>query len=203
MIFDTEELHSSNFGEWNYRSNKMCNINPHKYTWLVLKIMVAFASMFTSLCDFLSPILPAYYIVVFIALYFTSVVKSYPTYYFRYCKDPVSPWGSIKFHIASSHLIVNTCRLLQHLTVIYWHVCTHTYSRCTRTGCLQAQRDVFVGFVLAHQQEICYCTSKPFSTIVWCSFSETQRKKEDLRGMCKAWVRLIVEQFLWKKRIIL
>lgn len=48
--------------------------------------------MFTFLHDFLYSISLLYYIVVFIALYFTPVVKSYPTvYYVRYCKDPASP----------------------------------------------------------------------------------------------------------------
>lgn len=46
-------------------------------------------------------------------------------------------------------------------------VWTHTRWRA-QAACLEAQADVLVGFVLAHQQEICYCTSKASNTTVWC-----------------------------------
>lgn len=107
-----------------------------------------------------------YYVVVFIALDFTSVIKSYPTvYYFRYCKDAISPWGSINFHIVLAHLIKPETsadfRAIVHFTVISWYAHRHS-----QRVCLQALADIFADFILSHLQEICYCTSKKSSTIV-------------------------------------
>ncbi len=103
---------------------------------------------------------------------------------------------NILYCLISYCIVSDICRLsLQLLSTLLSSIDTH---RHTQTAHLRAQTDIFAIFVLAHQQEICFCTSKPPSTIVWFSFSKTQWKK-DLYEVCKAWVGLIIEQ-LYKKR---
>lgn len=70
------------------------------------------------------------------------------------------------------------------------HTLAHTRTqRHTETTSLQAQTDTFVGFVLAHQQEICYCTSKTIKYhCMSLLFRDTEKERlvGSVSGMGKA-----------------
>lgn len=137
----------------------------------------------------------------FIAI--TLLYKSYPRVYYIWSKYPVSPWGSINFHMVLDHLMKPATYAefgaTVHFTVITWHVHRHS-----QRVCLQALADIFANFILSHLQEICYCTLKTSSTIVWFSFSQPEREKERPVGSVRDIGEPIIEELYvyWKKNIM-